>query len=366
MTVKEEVEEGGEAVKREIEEHAVELEFLDEGSGYVSRAKQWLLISGSRRQIIAALLLVVFFAFVAMSFVWSDFAEMLSPNTESNLGTLFTQLLSGVILLVSIVTSVNSLSISQELTPVGDQHERVVKSWDFREQAAEITDQDVSPPVPGEFLKAIIEQVENDLKAFRDEADERLADDAEADAEEVREEVSDYLGGIRDGLERTRDVVSHPQNAAINVAMFGSSYDVSEYVNSVRELQAEHASTLGEDEEVVEQLDRIIDSLQLFISAREYFKTVYYKREFSYLSRDLLYSGLPAILVLSYVIVGLPMGADAFPSMSLFGQINLMTLFMAFTYTVGLAPFLVLTAYTIRAAVIAQKTVSEGAFSLTE
>ncbi|ESP87186.1 hypothetical protein [Candidatus Halobonum tyrrellensis] len=363
MTVTEEVEERGETVKEEIEEHTVELEFLDEGSGYVSRLKQWLLISGSRRTIIAALLVVVFCAFVAMSFVWSDFAEMLSPNTESNLSTLFTRLLSGVILLVSIVTSVNSLSISQELTPVGEQHDRVVKSWDFRERAAEITEQSVSPPVPGEFLKAIIEQVENDLKAFKAEADDNLDGQAESDAEEVREEVSDYLDGIRDGLERTRDVVSNPQNAAVNVAMFGSSYDVSEYVNSVRELQAEHGSTLGDDE-ASEQLDRIVDSLQYFISAREYFKTVYYKREFSYLSRDLLYSGLPAILVLSYVIVGLPMGAEAFPNGPIYAQINLMTLCMAFVYTMGLAPFLVLTAYTLRAAVIAQKTVSEGAFTL--
>ena len=347
-----------------MEEHGVDLEFLDEGSGYVARVKQWLLISGSRRKLIAALLILVFCVFVAMSFVWGDFAQMLSPNGRSNLGTLFTQLLSGVILLVSIVTSVNSLTVSQELTPVGDQYDRVVKSWNFREKAADITEQKVSPPVPGEFLKAIIEQVEDDLEAFREEADQRLDDGAESDAEEVREEMGDYLEGIRGGLESTRDVVSHPQHAAINVAMFGSSYDVSGYVNSVRELQADHGETIG-DEELIGRLDRIIDSLQYFISAREYFKTVYYKREFSYLSRDLLYSGLPAILVLSYVIVALPMGADAFPDGAIYGQINLMTLFMAFVYTVGLAPFLVLTAYTLRAAVIAQKTVSEGAFSLS-
>lgn len=352
-----------------IGDRGEELDLEIFGGGPLTRFRRWFLIRGSRRAVIGLLFAVVYVAFVAMTFIWQDFTQLLRP-ANNNVGTLFNTLLSGVILLVSIVTSINSLSVSQELTTVGNQHERVTDSWNFREEAADIVQTDVSPPIPGEFLKEIIEQVETDLDEFRSLADEGF-EGGDGEAEEIRDEMHDYLDEIKDGLERTENVVSDPKRAAVNVAMFGSSYDVSEHVDAVRRLQIEYTSAI-ESDEIDERLDRIVDSLQYFISAREYFKTVYYKREFSYLSRDLIYTGLPAILLVSYVLVGLPGGADNLPGAPRqfifqwgFGElVNTIVLFMAFAYTVALLPFLVLTAYALRSAVIAQKTISEGAFSV--
>lgn len=358
MEVRDEIDD----VEEEIRDRSDDLEFF--GEGPIDRFKRWFLIRGDRRHVALGLLVGVYLAFCLMTLVWPDMTELLRPG-NNNLATLFNTFLRGVILLVSIVTSINSLVISQELTPIGNQHEQVVESWDFRERAAEITGEDISPAVPGQFLRSIIEAVEDDLQELKSYT-QRLDETGESETNEVREEVDGYLDSVREGLERTESVVSDPRYAAINVAMFGSSYDVSDHVNSIRKMRARHKSVF-EDDEIAERLDQVIAGLQFFVSAREYFKTVYYKREFSFLSRDLLYTGLPAILLISYLLVtlgsgdGLPVPQGGIPVLSLF---RYQALFLAFFYTVALGPFIVLTSYTIRAAIIAQKTVTEGAFIL--
>jgi hypothetical protein len=109
----------------ETRSNASEMAFDVFGGGPLSRAKQWLLIRGDRRKVVVLFFVIVYTAFVAMTLAWPDFGQMLKPQNPNNLDKLFTTLLSGVILLVSIVTSINSLTISQELTPIGSQHERV-------------------------------------------------------------------------------------------------------------------------------------------------------------------------------------------------------------------------------------------------
>lgn len=316
--------------------------------------RQWILIGGNRR-VVTGLLLGLTFGSLLLSGHVQVF-DLRALLTERNvIQSLFETLLSGVMLLVSIVVSINSLVVSQELTPIGDQHERVVKSWAFREEASRLTDDGFSPAHPLRFLTTIIQAADREMATLESYA-ETLEEQEET--EEVRSEIQSCVEQARAGIEETEQAMGDPNYETISAAIFGSNYDVSAYIDAVRSMKTGHRSVL--DDEVEEVIENVVSALQYFSTAREYFKTVYYKREFSYLSRDLLYSGLPAILVISYVLLAI--NEKSFAGSTL--GVNHLVFVFSGVYTLSLAPFLVLTSYAIRAAVIAHKTVTTSAFSL--
>lgn len=311
--------------------------------------KQWLLISGGRRVVTVSLLAFVYAVLLGLWLVRPVEIQVILSETNT-VQQLLNTLLSGAILLVSIVVSINSLVVSQELAPIGSQHERVVDSWEFREEAAETVKTDVSPASPGEFLETILRAVNEDLDDLAS-----ATSDLEAPA---RGALTEYVEETRDEVERIQSVLTPNGEYAVNIVLFGSEYDFSRQVDNARSIRVRHSSAFTE--QVQTTLERIISSLQYFVTAREYFKSFYFKREFSSLSRDLLYAGLPAILVNSYVLLALD--AAIFPGRT-FGISNLF-LFFSLAYVISLAPFLVLTSYILRAAVISEDTVSAGGFIL--
>ena len=320
---------------------------MDVDFGPVGRFGHWLFIAGNRRVVTVSLLAFVYLALVALWLL--NPVEMQLLLTETNtVQQLFNTLLGGAILLISIVVSINSLVVSQELTPIGSQHERIVESWDFREQAAEAVGSGVSPAAPGKFLMTILDAVERQLDAL---------DSARRDlAPGPQETLGEFSADVRRGVESARTLLTTGGYATVSVSLFDPAYDPSEYIDAARTIRIEHEEAFSEESEAA--LNGIIAALQYFATAREYFKTVYYKREFSYLSRDLLYAGLPAILVISYVLLALD--AEALTG-SLLG-VSRLYLFFSVAYVIALAPFLVLTSYVLRAAVIAEHTVTAGAF----
>lgn len=312
----------------------------------LSRPKQWLLVTGRRRSVTLTLFAFVFFALLGLSLLNPvDMRKLLTE--QSTVQTLFNTLLSGIILLVSIVVSVNSLVVSQELTPIDRQHERVVESWNFREQAAERLDETTTPADPSDFLAALVKGI-----------DDKLSDlvTTESLSEDPREEVHQYVERTREDMGRTDELLTGADDVSFDVALFGPAYDPSVHIEQARRLRGRHNEALPDG--LDRRMDDVVSALQHFASAREYFKTVYYKREFSYLSRDLLYTGLPSILLISYLLLALD--ANIFAGTTL-GVANVL-LFVTLMYTVALSPFLVLTSYTLRAAVIAEQTTASGGF----
>lgn len=312
----------------------------------LSRPKQWLLVTGRRRSVALALLGFVFLTLVALSLLNPvDMQKLLTE--QSTVQTLFNTLLSGIILLVSIVVSVNSLVVSQELTPIDRQHERVVESWNFREQAAQRLDETVTPADPSEFLAALVEGIDSKLGDL---------DTTESLSEAPGEEVREYVERTREEMGRTDELLTGADDVSFDVALFGPAYDPSVHIEQARRLRGRHNEALPD--ELDRQMEEVVSALQHFASAREYFKTVYYKREFSYLSRDLIYAGLPSILLISYLLLALD--ANVFAGTTL-GIANLF-LFVTLMYAVALSPFLVLASYTLRAAIIAEQTTASGGF----
>ena len=339
-------EEGAEAVRDYT--HDLEAAVSQPGE---NRIKQWVLIEGDRPVVSATLLIVVFLSLLAGSLFRP--VELRSLLTETNsVQTLFNTLLGGVILLVSIVVSINSVVLSQEIGDIEAQEERTSASLDFRRRIEESIESDVTPARPAEFVRVVLYTILHKTNELQDVA-------AETPNDEFQQRVEDLGEKISADVDRARSILGDAKYGTFKVLLAGLNYDYAGQLHTVRYLKRTYGDDLTDEE--MEALDDIIDSLVFFTTGREYFKSLYYKRELAQLSSRLLYVSLPVIVFISYVL--LAVDAKQFPETRLFGTSPLL-MFVSFAYSVALAPYVVLTSYVLRASTISLRTLAAGPFIL--
>lgn len=115
--------------------------------------------------------------------------------------------------------------------------------------------------------------------------------------EELETELQTYYEETSEYVEQTAGLLEGTEYGTFDTRLFSPLYDPSSRLESARQLRKE---ALPDEHD--EALGHVVEAFQFFTTAREYFKTMCYKREFSRLSRDLLYTGLPSILLTSYVL----------------------------------------------------------------
>jgi hypothetical protein len=268
--------------------------------------------------------------------------------------TLFNTLLSGVILLVSIVVSINSVVLSQEIGDIEAQEERTSASLEFRRRIEESIESDVTPARPAEFVRVVLYTILHKTNELQEVA----ADTAD---DEFQQHVEDLGKKISDDVNRARGILGDAQYGTFRVLLAGLNYDYAGQLHTVRYLKRTYGDDLTDEE--VEAMDDIIDSLVFFTTGREYFKSLYYKRELAQLSSRLLYVSLPVIVFISYVL--LAVDANQFPDTWVMG-IPPLLLFVSLAYSVALAPYLVLTSYVLRASTVSLRTLAAGPFILRQ
>ena len=165
---------------------------------------------------------------------------------------------------------------------------------------------------------------------------------------------NDIVSQVRAGEDRLENAFG------ISEVMFaGIQYDYSRQIYAIRQLQVEHAETLTSSQR--ETIDDLLTTLKYFTIGREYFKTLYFKRELANLSRGLLVSSFPAIVFLVYAM--LTLRARLLPEFTIFG-IPLIIWFVGFTFIVGIIPYTLFSLYVLRTATISIRTLSAGPFIL--
>lgn len=309
---------------------------------------RWVLLEGHRLAVSAALLGFVFATLVLSGVVWPF--EMRQILTEtSTVQDLLLAFLSGIILLVSIVVSINSIVLSQDMTSAEHQERRIRGVVDFRREIGEVTGNEESPSVPAAFLREMSDVI--------DERARELADAAEHVGEDDAAEVQSYVDSVTDIVEELETVEDRPgpEFGALWVAL---EFDYGHHLDRSRALGS---SLAGPSEPVGERLDDLLEAFELFAIGREYFKTLYYIREVSRLSRTLLVVSLPAILATATAILAI--NARILPEFELFGLPPLQS-FVAAVFTLSLVPYVVLTAYMLRLSTVATRTGTGGPFSL--
>ena len=315
--------------------------------------KRWLLLTGPRIWVMFVLMFLVFVCLLGLSLVRPyDMRDLL---TETNaVKTLFSTLLSGAILLASIVVSINSIILSQEMTDIESQQNRIDASIRYHREIEDFIEVDITPARPADFMNAVIYAISRQVHSL-----DHLAADGPSDG--FQADVSEFADHVAEDVEQARRTLTAARFGTFKVLLAGLNYNYSGQLHAARGLKRKYGDELGEENR--EAIQDLIDTLKHMGTGREYLKSLYYKRELARLSSRLLFVSLPVIVFTSYVILALD--ANLFPDIFLFGLSPLL-LSVAFAYTVALAPFIILTAYIIRAATITLRTLAAGPFILQE
>ena len=326
-------------------------EWLPDPSGRRGvRLAQWVLLEGNRHAVTGALLTVTFIAILAIGTIWPFEMQQLLTETGA-VQTILNTFLGGIILLVSIVVSINSFVLTYDIISVGAQEDRLRGTLDFRREIGNLTETEHSTLNPTSFLSmmiGVINQRANELTTVTEDLD---GSDAE--------EISDHIETILQTIAYVEQSVDQTGGGEFSTLWLGLDLDIGPLMDRSRVLQLKYADELSDDSK--EKFESLIRAFELITTGRHFFKTLYYRREFSMLSRTLLVISLPAILVTAVTILAI--NANILPQIWILGLSPLLT-FVAAAFTIALAPFIILTAYMLRVATVTLRATDTEPFVL--
>lgn len=305
------------------------------------RLKRWVLLDG-RRWIIAVLLTaaiaVTIYALGRTGAVGIHRAE---PATR-----FFHALIVGNFTIIGLVITINQLILSWEFGSPADLRDRARGIKEFRQDVERVTDPAVSPAEPTEFLQAII-------GALRDRAETIDREAAHVDGD-VGDSLESYAATVDEYTAQMEDILDRTQFGTFTALSAMLNYNDAWQLHAARQLHQEHRSTLSATARTA--LEEIIDVLYYFGIARGYFKTLYMERELARLSRQLLYVGVPAVLV----AVG-AMSIHESAAVTALGPDGLLAV-VSVLGALAMLPLAVLFAYAIRIATVASRSPALGSF----
>lgn len=319
------------------------------GRAETSSRKLWLLMEADRKIVATGLLGLVLISLVALgSLDPTSFHQSLL--TADPIGTLFQGLVTAIITGVTLVVGLNQLVLSQELGPIGDQRGRMDAAMQFIQDAESILDINKSPAEPAAFLKALLQAIRSDARAVQDALD--LDGD---DMEPVRDYLDSIIGNADQVIEELDDVRFGTFNLLSAVLNFNYSWKIAEG----RRLQHEHVDL---SDTAADRMDDLLEALTLFGPTREHFKTLYFQWELVNLSRGMLYTAVPSLII----AIGMILFYDAGVVTGTTASISNDVLLTSTAVTLALAPFMLLLSYILRISTIAKRTLSIGPFVLRQ
>jgi hypothetical protein len=308
------------------------------------RVRRWVLLGGSRLRVTAALLVVVYLLVGPVGHAFLDAGS--ARGHAATFVPLVTTFLSGDFLLVSIVVSLNSVFTSQEQAPLGRQLDRIEAAGEFRREIESLVDEPISPAEPARFLQLLTGAILSEAQALSVDVDADVDGDAA-----VAGRVDEFTGELGRQTRRVNERLGETEGpTSLGLVLATLDYDYSGLSTDLRRLRGEHGEAL-EDAELA-RVERMLDLLRHFVTAREYFKTLYLSHEFATLSSRLLYLSLPVIVLSGFVLLhdGVAVVHDA----------------TTLVVVLALSPFFLLAAYTVRVATVTRRTRAAGQFVVSE
>jgi hypothetical protein len=315
-------------------------ESVRDPGGPGARALHWLILTGNRHVVAAALAVLV----VATTFVLIR-VGLLAIGPSSTAGSLLASgIASGTLTLITVALSINQLILSRVFGSPDDLSDRLEGTRNLRERVRSHADADRTPSDPASFLSMLAET----LQAKGD----ALADAVSTSDWDAPAEVTDYAEGIRNYGESIDDRIES-QNALVDVldVILGT-----EYAHNL--IATEHVANAYGDEfsaDAEDHLDAIDDLLEALAVTRQFFKTLSLQQDLAHLSRIIAYTGFGAVVVVFWLTL-------LYRSNSLTIARETMPVVFSLGLGVIVAPLTVFIAYILRAATIARRTVSVGPF----
>ncbi|SEW02362.1 hypothetical protein [Natrinema salifodinae] len=314
--------------------------------------KYWLLLGANRWVVAGALMLFVFVGLLAVA-RFSPVSLRALTGVKDPVQTLFQALTTALITGVTLVVTINSLVLSQELGAVEDQRKRLDGALEFRSDIEESIDAPISPPEPSSFVRAIVASSEDRATDFCQAV-------SDSQDEELRERVDDFVDNLTTHADSIRDELADAQFGTYDVVKAALDYNYSWKIFRARRIRNAHADSFTDEAQAA--YDDLLESLKLFGLAREHFKTLYFQWELINLSRAMMYVAVPALVVtMSMILFFEPSAVTG----SLLG-LDYMVWIVAVAATVAVMPFLLLIAFILRIATMAKRTLAIGPFILRE
>ncbi|GAA0655080.1 hypothetical protein [Salarchaeum japonicum] len=308
-----------------------------------SHIKLRVLLSANRLLVAGALAVFVFVSFVAVGSV-NDLAANL--GTGDTKATIFSTMLGAIITGTTLIVTISQLVISQENGPLGDQHDRMSNTMDFREFVGEMYGHP-SPVDPSAFLRELVDETQRRAEALRDAV-------AGSDSDDLREEVDEFTDSLTGNADAVRDQLEGAQFGEFSVLHAALDFNYGWKIFQVERLQNEYADDVTDDADRL--LDDLHTALSMFGPAREHIKTLYFQWALIDLSQLILYVSVPALVVTGGMLGFF--GTGPVPGTTL-GVQNVLLL-VAAAFTVSVFPFLLLVSYIARIATIAKRTLAIG------
>jgi hypothetical protein len=313
-----------------------------------NRLKLRLLLRSNRLVVTGVLAVFVFTAFVGAGAVSTGSFRSTVAET-SVVEYLFSALLGAVITGTTLVVTINQLVLSQETGPLGDQRNRMSGAMDFRSYLGELLGT-TTPADPSAFLGELVRLNETRAEALRE---------AVADADpDLREEVEALADSIVENADVVAEQLDGAQFGTFEVVFAALNYNYSWKVFHVERIRDEYDLT-GDQRAV---LDDLRTALVMFGPAREHVKTLYFRWALVSLSQLILYAAVPALVVAGATLAFVD--AQSFPGAT-FGVSNLLWATGA-AFTATTVPFLLFTAYVLRIATVAKRTLAIGPLILRD
>ncbi len=315
----------------------------------VRDAWTWVLVDAHRLGLVAVLAAAVYAAVVLVG--------AFGPVTQRQFmlggvvsGKAYVELQTGAVTVITVVLAINQLVLSPDLGPVSRQRDRLADAKSHRDEIAERTGVSPAPTAPSRALAALADATSRRASDLRD----AVATDGQSD---VDREVAAFTDHVVTETDRIREALSRERFGRVGMVGAAMHYDASRDTYRLQSLRQEY----GDDPSAAadEAFDDLLDVLETFTVSREYFRTLYVRREFITFTRVVLYTGVPA-LVVAHLAVQI-IGPTAFPG-STFGVENLLW-FVAGTFTVATVPVLVLVSYVARLATLAETSLFIGPFT---
>lgn len=226
------------------------------------RLKRWVLLTGGRSYITAAITGLLFTIFLLFGF-----AGFISLSVSERTVWFLNGTINGLLTLIPIAVGLNQIVLSQELGSLDDLYDRTKGTFDFHQRIADTTDVSVSSPEASKFFYQFSDAI-NERAADLDAAGKTVTDD------QLEEEINDYTETL---TEQTDDISSDLEDLGfelIDTLIVLLDYHDSWQLHTVRRLNATYEDELPETAiETLEELETLFLELD---AARDYLKTCGY------------------------------------------------------------------------------------------
>ncbi len=300
----------------------------------------WVVLEGDRKVVAGCLVAVTVGFFATLIFF-----DILAVGPDSFAASIFgSGLTAGVVTVVTIALSINQLILSRVFGSITQLTGRLDGAREFRQKVEALAEVPSSPNDPADFLSMV-------ARTLSDRASGLLALGESTDWNPSSEITSTLHDFVEYGESIDDKVESNARVTDVLGILLGPEYAIN--MTAVHHLQNKYTDSLPE--EALTELQAIDELFKSIAVIRQFYKTIAIQQDFANLSRQLVYSGVMALVTVISLTFIYQTNAVTIP-------VTILPVVVSLGIGIIVSPLALFVTYILRAATIARHTVSVGPF----